>query len=197
MLSRGEGLYTVDQQWFKSSNGGITFQSLFIIIIITTNRYISPLFNAMCLMKWSRLYRPFSTSAILSSVTYTQSLSVLQDALDHFHQHCEIFWTSSICPNGFNLPWSNAAVHYLQLIQELGAPNGLCSSIMELKHIKVVKEPWWWSGCWDAIKQMLTTNTHLNKLAAAWVNFVSHGMLEGMVLDGILSKLGDYHSWIM
>ena len=41
---------------------------------------------------------------------------------------------------------------------------------------------------------MLTTNTRLDKLATAPVDFASHGMLEGMVLDGILSKLGEYHS---
>ena len=86
------------------------------------------------------------------------------------------------------------AVHYLHLIQKFSAPNGLCSSITESKHIKVVKELWRWSGHWEAIKQMLTTNTHLNKLAAVQVNFASHGMLEGMVLDGILSELGESHS---
>ena len=78
---------------------------------------------------------------VLHDVHNTQSFSVLQDALDHFHQHCKIFWMSCICPNGLNLPWSHVAVHYLWLIQEFSAPNGLCSSIMELKHIEVVKEP--------------------------------------------------------
>ena len=72
----------------------------------------------------------------------TQSLEALQDALDCFHKHREIFETSSIRLNGFNLPRSHAAVHYMRLIQAFGAPNGLCSSIMESKHIVVVKEPW-------------------------------------------------------
>ena len=71
MLSIGEGLYTVDLWWFESSNEGIIFQPSFIIIIITTNRYISPLFKAMCPTKWSRLYRPFLTSATLSGMMYT------------------------------------------------------------------------------------------------------------------------------
>ena len=44
---------------------------------------------------------------------------------------------------------------------------------------------------------MLTTNTHLDELAAAQVDFASHGMLEGTVLDGILSELGESHSQIM
>ena len=120
----------------------------------------------------------------------TESLEALQDALDQFHKHHEIFQTSGVCPNGFDLPWSHAAVHYMRLIQAFGAPNGLCSSIMESKHIVVVKEPWRWSSWWNALKQMLTTNSRLDKLAAARVDFASCGMLEGTVLDDVLNQIG-------
>ena len=37
---------------------------------------------------------------------------------------------------------------------------------------------------------MLTTNSHLDKLAAAWVDFASCGMLEGTVLDDVLNQIG-------
>ena len=120
----------------------------------------------------------------------TRSLEALEDALDQFHQHCEIFKTSGVCLNGFNLPHSHAAVHYLCLVRAFGAPNGLCSSITESKHIKVVKEPWHWSSRWEVLKQMLTTNSHLDKLSAVWVDFASCGMLKGSVLKGVLSQLG-------
>ena len=96
----------------------------------------------------------------------TQSLEALEDALDRFHQHHEIFKMSSVHLNGFNLPRSHAAVHYVRLVQAFGAPNGLCSSITESKHIKVVKEPWRRSSHWEALKQMLTTNSRLDKLSA-------------------------------
>ena len=46
----------------------------------------------------------------------TQSLGALQDALDRFHQHHEIFQTSGVRLDGFNLPHSHAVVHYLHLI---------------------------------------------------------------------------------
>ena len=72
----------------------------------------------------------------------TESLKALQDALDWFHKHRKIFQTSGVHPNGFDLPWSHAAAHYMCLIRAFGAPNGLCSSITESKHIVVVKEPW-------------------------------------------------------
>ena len=70
----------------------------------------------------------------------TQSLKALEHSLDHYHQYREIFRTSGVHPNGFNLPSSHAAVHYVRLIQAFGAPNRLCSSITKSKHINVVKE---------------------------------------------------------
>jgi hypothetical protein len=91
----------------------------------------------------------------------THSLAVLDDALERFHRHRKIFCTSGICPNGFNLPRQHLLIHYVKLIWAFGAPNGLCSSITESKHIKAVKEPWQRSSCFDALSQMLLTNQHL------------------------------------
>ena len=34
----------------------------------------------------------------------THSLSALDNALQRFHQHCEIFRESGVCSKGFNLP---------------------------------------------------------------------------------------------
>ena len=132
----------------------------------------------------------------------TESLEALQDTLDQFHKHCEIFQSSSVHPNGFDLPQSHAAVHYMHLIWAFGAPNGLCSSITELKHIVTVKEPWRWSSRWNTLREMLTMNSHLDKLAAAQVDFASCGMLEGTVLDGVLNQIGKSNSilflyWIL
>ena len=120
----------------------------------------------------------------------TNSLKELEDALGQFHTHREIFQTSGVQPKGFNLLRSHAAVHYLQLIQAFGAPNGLCSSITESKHIKAVKEPWRRSSHWNALGQMLTTNARLDKLAAARADFTSRGMLEGSCLSAVLRDLG-------
>ena len=123
-----------------------------------------------------------------------ESLSALEDALDRFHLHCEIFRTSGIRLDGFNLPRSHAVVHYLRLIRAFGAPNGLCSSITESKHIKAVKEPWRRSSRWNALRQMLKTNSCLDKLAAVRADFASCGMLEGTVLESIFRQLGESRS---
>ena len=97
----------------------------------------------------------------------THSLSALDNALQRFHQHREIFRESGVRSKGFNLPRQHSLIHYRKLIHAFGAPNGLCSSITESKHIKAVKEPWQRSNRFEALSQMLLTNQCLDKLAAA------------------------------
>ena len=87
-------------------------------------------------------------------------LTALDDALQQFHHHCKIFQMTGIHID-FNLPRQLSLIHYLKLIQEFGAPNGLCSSITESKHIKAVNEPWHCSSHCEALKQMLLTNQHM------------------------------------
>ena len=108
-----------------------------------------------------------------------ETLFKLQDTLARFHQHREIFRTTGVRPNGFSLPRQHSLTHYEVLIRSFGAPNGLCTSITESKHIKAVKEPWRRSNKYKALGQMLLTNQHLDKLAAAAVDFEEHGMLKG------------------
>jgi len=84
----------------------------------------------------------------------------------------------SVRPDGYLLPRQHAMVHYPLLIREFGAPNGLCSSITESKHIKAIKEPWRRSSHFQALGQMLLTNQRLDKLAATRVDFEARGMLN-------------------
>jgi hypothetical protein len=70
------------------------------------------------------------------------SLMELDDALERFHKYRKIFQECGVRPKGFNLPRQHSLIHYHKLIRAFGAPNGLCSSITESKHIKAVKEPW-------------------------------------------------------
>jgi hypothetical protein len=118
----------------------------------------------------------------------TRSLAALDNALERFHLHREIFRTSGI-REGFNLPRQHSLVHYYKLIRDYGAPNGLCSSITESKHIKAVKEPWRRSNRFNALSQILLTNQRLDKLAAARVDFADRGMLEGSCLSSKLDEL--------
>ena len=122
----------------------------------------------------------------------TKSLAELQDALDRFHRFRTVFQESGVRPEGFNLPRQHSLTHYFALIRAFGAPNGVCSSITESKHIKAVKEPWRRSNQFNALGQMLLTNQRLDKLAAGRVDFMNRGMLKGTCLSQTLYKLGTY-----
>ncbi|KAG1844764.1 hypothetical protein C8R48DRAFT_750825 [Suillus tomentosus] len=133
------------------------------------------------------------------NIISSNSLDAMDDALKRFHRYREIFRTSGVRPRGFNLPRQHSLIHYHKLIRAFSAPNGLCSSITESKHIKAVKEPWRQSSRFEALSQMLLTNQRLDKLAASRVDFVDRGMLQGTCLSYILNKLdqdepfGRYH----
>jgi hypothetical protein len=120
-----------------------------------------------------------------------KTLLCLEKALDDFHRYREVFRTTGVRPVGFGLPRQHAMKHYPTLIRQFGAPNGLCSSITESKHIKAVKEPWRRSNRYEALGQMLLTNQRLDKLAALRVDFAQRGMLKGTCLSSVLEELGE------
>jgi len=113
---------------------------------------------------------------ICCNVITEDNILAIDNAVAKFHIECSIF--DDVRPDGYSLPCQHSLVHYTFLIQEFGAPNGLCSSITESKHIKAVKEPWQRSSHYEALGQMLVTNQCLDKLAAARVDFQARGMLD-------------------
>jgi hypothetical protein len=125
------------------------------------------------------------------SVLTEDDLEALDTALRRFHHYREFFRDAGVRPEGFSLPRQHALVHYHCHIKNFGAPNGLCSSITESKHISAVKKPWRRSSRHHALRQMLTTNTRNDKLAAARVDFFSRGMLEGTCLGEALRTLAE------
>jgi hypothetical protein len=110
------------------------------------------------------------------NVINEDDILAINTAVARFHAERSIF--DGVRPDGYSLPRQHSLVHYTFLIQEFGAPNGLCSSITESKHIKAVKEPWRRSSHYEALGQMLVTNQRLDKLAAVRVDFQARGMLD-------------------
>jgi hypothetical protein len=110
------------------------------------------------------------------SVIDEDNLVDIDTAVANFHHNRVAF--DLVRPDGYSLPRQHSLKHYTFLIQEFGAPNGLCSSITESKHIKAIKEPWRRSSRFEALPQMLLTNQRLDKLAAARVDFQARGMLK-------------------
>ena len=109
-------------------------------------------------------------------------LEKLEDAITRFHTFQEVF-APIRGVNGFSLPRQHSIVHYPALIRLFAAPNGLCSSITESKHIRAVKEPWRRSNRNQALFQILKTNQRLDQLSAARVDFTKRGMLEGTLKE--------------
>ena len=120
-----------------------------------------------------------------------KDLDYLNEVLTRFHQHHEIFKTAGMVAT-FSLPHQHLMKHYKQHIQLFGAPNGLCSSIMESKHVKAVKKPYQCTSKYHALGQMLIINQWLDKLAASHADFQSRGMLEGTCLSTVVETLSKF-----
>lgn len=112
------------------------------------------------------------------SVIDEDTLRAIDTALADFKRDRVIFVESGV-RNDLSLPRQHSLDHYRRSIQMFGAPNGLCSSITESKHIKAVKRPWRRSSRWQALGQMLLINQRLDKLAAVKVDLDIRGMLDG------------------
>jgi hypothetical protein len=106
------------------------------------------------------------------------TLVAINMAVRRFHQERSIFIEVGIRKD-FSLPRQHSLVHYQHLIQLFGAPNGVCSSITESKHIKAVKEPWRRSSRNQPLGEILLTNQRLDKLAVSRIDFQARGMLDG------------------
>jgi hypothetical protein len=120
------------------------------------------------------------------NVISEDSLTQLKAALQKFHASREVFaGTARVLEEGsspFSLPRQHSMVHYEGHIKNFGAPNGLCSSITESKHITAVKRPWRRSNKHAALPQILRANERLDKLAAARADFTARGMLTDSCL---------------
>ena len=78
------------------------------------------------------------------------TLDAIDLAVARFHVYRIVFEDVGI-RNNFSLPRQHSVKHFRLLIQMFGAPNGLCSSITESKHIKAVKEPYRRSSHFEAL----------------------------------------------
>jgi hypothetical protein len=108
----------------------------------------------------------------------SDTLGEIENALAQFHLHREIFIETGIRID-ISLPRQHALKHYPRSICLFGSPNGLCSSMTESKHIKAVKEPWRRSSRYNALSQMLRTNSCLDKMSSARRAFAERGMMAG------------------
>ena len=107
-----------------------------------------------------------------------QDLIALKNALQRFETHRSIFQTCGVRPSGISIPRIHALQHYEEHIHLFGAPNGLCSSITESKHITAVKKPYRRSNHNEALYQILVINQRLDNL----ISFKNACIAKGMFL---------------
>ena len=110
------------------------------------------------------------------------TLDEIDEALARFHRDRSIFEEAGVRPNGISLPRQHALKHYRRLIQLFASPNGLCSSMMEAKHITAVKKPYRRSSRNNALGQIILINQRLDQLAALRVDLTAQGKLDGPCL---------------
>lgn len=138
-----------------------------------------------------RTFRAFLEMCYLvrQNVITDSMLSSINDSIQRFHRYHEVFKTMGIIST-LSLPRQHSIKHYPELIRLFGAPNGLCSSITENRHITAVKKPYRQSNKHKALGQILITNQRLDKLSAARIDFSRRGMLNGTCLSNTLRLLG-------
>jgi hypothetical protein len=59
------------------------------------------------------------------------ALKQFDDSFSKFLRLRKIFHATGVWPSGFSLPRQHILMHYHTLIEDFGAPGGLCSSITE------------------------------------------------------------------
>ncbi|KZV61414.1 hypothetical protein PENSPDRAFT_693426 [Peniophora sp. CONT] len=81
------------------------------------------------------------------------TIAKLQDALDRFHQHKEVFITLGARAN-FNFPKMHALQHYVEGIKLFGTPDNFNTAYSERLHIDCAKDAWRATNRKDEYPQM-------------------------------------------
>ncbi|KIL69001.1 hypothetical protein M378DRAFT_8424 [Amanita muscaria Koide BX008] len=115
---------------------------------------------------------------VCRSVLDDDDLDMLEELLAQFHEARKILEEQGVRPTGFNLPQQHSITHYRHQIIEFGAPNGLCMSITESKHISAVKDPYRRSSRNEPLGEILIINQCMEKLAATRTEFTAHGLFD-------------------
>ena len=110
-------------------------------------------------------------------------LDEIDAALNTYYKFREIFREANTLERDEFPIKQHAVAHFRHLIEQYGAPNAICTSITESRHIDAVKKPYRRSNRYNAIRQILLTNQRMDKLAAAHEDFVRRGMLPPKLMS--------------
>ncbi|KAF8258699.1 hypothetical protein EI94DRAFT_1774119 [Lactarius quietus] len=116
--------------------------------------------------------------AMVRSVAAFMDACYIAQCVETYCKLCVIFVETGVC-SLLSMPRQHALKHFHHAIHLFGSPNGLCSSIMESKHIKSVKDTWRQSSRYHALAQMLRTLKHMDKMMALHQHLEAGGFLQG------------------
>jgi hypothetical protein len=119
-------------------------------------------------------------------------LERFEECVQRFHSLREVFIATGVRET-ISLPRQHALSHFRLLIALFGAPNGLCSSITESRHVKAVKKTWRRSSRYKALQQMLRTISRLENMAVARLKFTENGMMVGSTSEYTLYTVNQTH----
>jgi hypothetical protein len=180
-ISSRTWVQTVDRRRLKGIDEGrqVSLLSTNIYVFI---QYLQVYLPAIAGLLPAEIVRSFSSFLnfcylVRRNVIDESCLTIIGSTLQEYHKHREVFKFFGV-RDDFNLPRQHSMKHYVDAIREFGAPNGLCSSITESKHIEAVKEPYRRSSRYKALDQMLITNQRLSKLAAFRQELSNNNMLS-------------------
>ena len=143
MFSTGTRLHAMDGWQLKSiDEGNCSIENTLALLLAIIQVYL-PAITSHVATQMVRTISTFLDFCYLArhDVLDEMTLDAMDNALKQFHTDHVIFQVSGVRPSGFSLPCQHSMMHHWYLIQKYGAPNGICSSITESKHIKAVKEP--------------------------------------------------------
>jgi hypothetical protein len=118
------------------------------------------------------------------------SLAELAEHEQLYVQLREIFRTTGVRED-FNLPRQHGLFHFGPNIKRFGSANGLCTTLTESKHRKVIKEPWRRSSHYEALPQMLQINSRLDQLRACAVAFRKRTQLRDSLIVWAMRQNGE------
>ena len=155
----------MDGWWLKSFYEGIVFIRWYTCAKVLP-RSICPPSKDMCPEIWFTQYTLSSNFAMLYDERFTIWKVYRSYRMHSIDSTAIMSYSKPQVFVSFNLPWQHLLLHYIKLICAYGVPNGLCSSIMESRHIKKINSPYIWSNLYNALGQMLLMNQHCDKLTA-------------------------------
>ena len=79
---------------------------------------------------------------IWQPVFMSEVLDKIDTTLNTYYKFREIFHEAGILDRDEFPIKQHAIAHFQHLIEEYGAPNAICTSIIEFKHIDTVKKPY-------------------------------------------------------